>query len=66
MDTKLRSLLKSATWRVTGILVLGATTWIITGNWIQTTYITAIFNVIQVVFYYFHERLWERTNWGKG
>jgi len=66
MDTRLRSLVKSATWRTTGILVLGTITWVITGNWIQTTYITAAFNIVQVVLYYFHERLWERTNWGKG
>jgi uncharacterized membrane protein len=65
MDTRLRSLVKSSTWRITGISVLGTITWVITGNWIQTTYITVAFNMIQVILYYLHERLWERTDWGK-
>jgi len=65
LDTRLRSLVKSITWRIMGILVLGTITWIITGDWIETTYITVTFNVIQVILYFFHERLWERTNWGK-
>ncbi|MFQ6063950.1 MAG: DUF2061 domain-containing protein [Candidatus Bathyarchaeia archaeon] len=65
MDTRLRSLVKSATWRIVGILVLGAITWIVTDSWIQTTYITVAFNAVQILLYYFHERLWERTNWGK-
>lgn len=65
MDTKLRSLVKSITWRIAGIFVLGTITWIITGDSVQTTYITATFNIIQVLLYYSHERLWEKTNWGK-
>jgi len=65
LDTRLRSLIKSTTWRITGISVLGTVTWIVTGNWVETTYITATFNIIQVILYYFHERFWERTNWGK-
>ncbi|MGD8505753.1 MAG: DUF2061 domain-containing protein [Candidatus Bathyarchaeota archaeon] len=64
MDTRLRSLIKSATWRITGILVLGTVTWVVTGNWAQTTYITVAFNAIQIILYYFHERLWGRTKWG--
>jgi len=43
LDTRLRSLVKTATWRITGILALGTVTWIITGDWIQTTYITVAF-----------------------
>jgi len=65
LDTRLRSLVKSATWRIMGIFVLGAISWVITGNWIETTYITVAFNAIQIVLYYFHERLWERAKWGK-
>jgi len=65
LDTKLRSLVKSITWRIMGISVLATITWVITSSWIHTTSITAAFNMIQVILYYFHERLWEKTNWGK-
>jgi len=65
LDKKLRSLVKSITWRIMGISVLATITWVITSNWIHTTSITAAFNMIQVILYYFHERLWEKTNWGK-
>jgi len=64
-DSKLRSLVKSVTWRVTGILILGAIAWWFTGSWAETTGITITFHSIRVVLYYFHERAWERVSWGR-
>lgn len=65
MDRKLRSLVKSISWRLLGIVVLGSIAWIYTGNIQQTSFITITFNGIQVVFYYFHEHLWENVEWGR-
>ncbi|NIO20282.1 MAG: DUF2061 domain-containing protein [Candidatus Aenigmarchaeota archaeon] len=64
-ETRLRSIVKSAVYRVVGILVLGYISWIFTGSWMQTTGITASFNFIQVILYYFHERVWDHVNWGE-
>jgi uncharacterized membrane protein len=66
LDSKLRSLVKSVSWLLLGILVLGLIAWIYTGNVEQTSFITITFNEIQILFYYFHERLWENVGWGRG
>jgi len=65
MDTKLRSWVKSILWRVIGIVLLGAISYLITGSWKEMTIITLLFHSIRVVMYYFHERLWERISWGR-
>ena len=65
MDNKTRSLVKSVTYRIIAFFVLGTIIWITTRNGIQTTGITIAFSIIQVSVYYLHERLWERTDWGK-
>ena len=65
MDTKARSWVKSLVWRLIGIVVLGAISYGITGDWKQMTLITVLFHSIRVVMYYFHERVWERIDWGR-
>ncbi len=65
MDTKKRSWAKSVTWRVIGIILLGAIAYLITGNWKEMTVITLLFHGIRVVLYYYHERLWQRVSWGR-
>lgn len=64
MESKKRSFVKSITWRILGIAVLGAITWLITEDWQITTAVTVLFHAIQVFLYYFHERLWDRFDWG--
>ena len=63
-DTKLRSWTKSITWRITGIVILGAITYLVTGNWEATTVIALTFLRIRLFLYYYHERLWEKIKWG--
>jgi uncharacterized membrane protein len=65
MDTRKRSVVKSITWRVIGIILLGAIAYVITGDLTEMTVITILFHGIRLVLYYYHERLWERTSWGK-
>lgn len=65
MDTKIRSWVKSIVWRVIGIVLLGAISYLITGNLKEMTIITVFFHGIRVFMYYFHERLWECISWGK-
>ncbi|MGA2955300.1 MAG: DUF2061 domain-containing protein [Thermodesulfobacteriota bacterium] len=64
MESKKRSIIKSITWRIVGILTLGIIIWIITGNWGETTLITISYHVVQIVLYYFHERGWLKIDWG--
>jgi len=65
MDTKLRSGVKSIIWRTIAIIVLATVSYLVTGSLKQMTAITIIFNCIQVMVYYTHERIWGRIAWGK-
>ena len=64
MESRKRSIVKALFWRVIGIIVLGAITWILTKDSQTTTSITLMFHTINLVLYYYHERLWERIDWG--
>ena len=57
--------MKSITWRILGIVLLGAISYAITRDWKEMAIITVIFHGIRVVLYYFHERVWGRISWGK-
>ncbi|MGB2661515.1 MAG: DUF2061 domain-containing protein [Candidatus Omnitrophota bacterium] len=65
MDTRLRSIGKSATWRIISIVVLVAVSYLITGDVKKTTSITVVFQVILAVLYYVHERVWTKISWGR-
>ena len=64
-DSKKRSIAKSISFRIISIIVLAIITYLITGNIVEMTYIVIVFQTIQTFAYYFHERLWEKTMWGK-
>ena len=57
--------MKSLTWRIIGIIILGAITYLITGNWAETGIISLTFHAIRFVLYYYHERAWENVRWGR-
>jgi len=60
-----RSLIKALTYRVI-ILVLDFTSiYILTGKVETALGFMLVSNVYTSVAYYFHERIWDRTNWGK-
>jgi uncharacterized membrane protein len=65
MDTSRRSWIKSITWRIIGIVILGAISYKLTHDLKAMTGITLIFNAIRLILYYVHERIWERIHWGK-
>lgn len=64
-DTRKRSIMKSISWRITGIIILLIISWLITHDWKVMTLITVIFHGIRVILYYFHERIWEKVSWGR-
>ncbi len=63
-ETKKRSLIKSLTFRVLGIVTLGIISYIATGSWAETGLITILFNGIRIPQYYWHERRWNKISWG--
>ncbi len=57
-----KSMIKSAIWRIWGIIFLALVTYFYTGNLITTTIITFTHHFMFLWIYYFHERFWNRLN----
>ena len=64
-EYKIRSILKTLTWRITASLDTFVIAWIITGDWKMGGSIAGIEVITKIFFYYFHERIWNKIKWGK-
>lgn len=64
-DSHRRSLLKALVYKVGSVTVLAVLSWIFTRSWTQMTAITISYELIAIIGYYVHERLWEHINWGR-
>ena len=64
METKKRSLVKMMSWRTVGIIFWPTISYIITGNWVETGWLTGAF-LFMTGMYYVHERFWDKIKWGK-
>ena len=64
MESRQRSLVKSILWRSIGVFVLSSITWLLTNNLEVTTILTFLYHTMNLVLYYFHERFWDRIEWG--
>ena len=62
--TKLRSILKTISWRIVGTLDTMFLGWIITGSPIVGLKIGALELFTKMILYYFHERVWLRFKFG--
>ena len=51
-------------WRVLGIIFWPTISYMITGDWIETGWLTGAF-LFMTGMYYIHERFWDRIKWGK-
>jgi uncharacterized membrane protein len=65
MEKKSRSILKAITWRMIGTIVLASVSYLITGSLKHMTFITIFFECIQLINYYWHERVWMKVKWGR-
>jgi len=63
-ETRKRSVAKSIMWRFICIVVSIATSFLLTGRWDVAVAIGSIYNVITMILYYFHERIWNLVKWG--
>jgi len=63
-DSRKRSIAKAISYRIICIIMLALVTYLITRDIIEMTSIVIVFQSIQMFIYYFHERLWERVQWG--
>jgi len=64
MERRLRSILKTLIYRMVAITTIGLLTYYYTGDLYTVTTVVIIYNAIAWSFYYFHERLWSKIQWG--
>lgn len=60
-----RILAKTVLYRGIVTVILFAISWVYTENLTDTTTITIIFNVLATIAYFFHEKMWDRIDWGR-
>jgi uncharacterized membrane protein len=65
METHTRTIIKSLTWRVGGLLVTVITAWIITRRIELAASIGAADTAVKIVVYYLHERMWLKIRFGR-
>jgi uncharacterized membrane protein len=63
-ESRKRSVVKAIVWRIICIVVSILTSYFLTGSWDIAIAIGSVYNVVTMVLYYFHERLWNRIRWG--
>lgn len=64
-ETRKRSIAKSIVWRIICIAVSIVISYLLTARLDVAVAIGGIYNVITMILYYFHERVWNRVKWGK-
>ena len=62
--TKLRSLVKTVSWRIVGTMDTMFLGWIITGSPLVGLKIGVLELFTKFILYYFHERIWLRCKFG--
>ena len=65
MDSRIRSIVKTVTWRILALTLTILISFLFVGNWTISVSIGIAANLTKTFFYYVHERFWERIDWGK-
>ncbi len=65
METKIRSVVKALSWRIIATIVTVLVSWIVIGSAEIAFKIGLLDTSIKFAAYYFHERAWIRSNFGK-
>ena len=65
MESHYRSIAKAITWRAGGTIVTFSVAWILTGNIGFSAKMGMLDTMVKIGVFYFHERLWNRLNFGR-
>ena len=65
MDTIIRSLVKTISWRLTGTFCTFLISFIILGDITTSSIIDLIKLIFNTIMFYIHERIWNIIKWGK-
>lgn len=64
-EIRLRSISKGVSWRIVATLTTVILVFIFTGSVAVSLKLGAIEALAKIIFYYLHERVWNKINWGK-
>ncbi|WP_149304690.1 DUF2061 domain-containing protein [Pareuzebyella sediminis] len=64
-ERPIRSIAKAVSWRVIGTLDTLLISYVLTGEVAIAASIASIDFVTKMFLYFFHERIWNKINWGK-
>lgn len=64
-ERPIRSVAKAVSWRIIGTLDTLLISYLLTGEVAIAASIASIDFVTKMFLYFFHERLWNKINWGK-
>ena len=64
-ERPIRSVAKAISWRIIGTLDTLLISYILTGKVVIAASIASIDFVTKMFLYFFHERIWNKINWGK-
>ncbi len=60
-----RSVAKTITWRIIASLTTAAVVFVFTRKLLLSIGVGGAEGILKLVFYYLHERVWNRVTWGK-
>jgi uncharacterized membrane protein len=63
--SKSRSLVKSLTWRIVALITTFISIYIVSGELSVAWLGTLLTNFVNFILYYVHERIWNKTSWGR-
>ena len=64
-DIRIRSLIKTITWRILASIDTFLIAWLVSGSISVGGWIATIEVITKIILYYFHERAWNRVKWGQ-
>ncbi len=64
-EKPIRSVAKAVSWRIIGTLDTLLISYMLTGKVALAASIASVDFITKMVLYFFHERIWNRVNWGK-
>ncbi len=65
MESHKRTIMKTIIWRVIATATTLLVSYIWLGEWSSAFALAITANVIKALFYYVHERAWNRIQWGR-
>jgi len=65
MESHHRSIIKTVTWRVIATVITLGIVFTFTGSLHKASVITLVTATVLAIGYYFHERFWNKTHWGR-